>query len=155
MSELWPGLLDYGWWIVGLVLLAVEIAAPGVYLIFFGIAALLVGTNVLIWGGTGWFGFSQQVLAFIVLSAVCILLGRRWYGAREENRLSPHLNHRTARLVGRQAKLSEAITNGRGRIAIEDSWWSVEGPDMPAGSRVMIVGADGAVLKVEPAQITE
>ena len=47
-------LIDYGWWILGLVLLALEVAAPGVYLLFFGIAALIVGMNVFFLG-TGWF----------------------------------------------------------------------------------------------------
>ena len=60
-------LIDYGWWILGLVLLALEVAAPGVYLLFFGIAALIVGMNVFILG-TGWFGWEQQIIAFVVLS---------------------------------------------------------------------------------------
>ena len=38
----------YGWLILGLTLLALEIAAPGVYLLFFGVAALAIGANVLI-----------------------------------------------------------------------------------------------------------
>ena len=62
------------------------------------------------------------------------------------------LNRRTRRLIGREAVLTQAIVNGRGRIAIEDSWWSVEGPDLPEASRVRIIGAKGSVLAVEPVQ---
>ena len=143
-------LIDYGWWILGLVLLALEVAAPGVYLLFFGIAALIVGMNVFFLG-TGWFGWEQQIIAFVILSVAAALLGRRWYGNKSVAGDGERLNRRTARLVGRQAVLTEPIVDGRGRIAIEDSWWSVTGPNMPAGAHVRITGADGSVLVVEPA----
>ena len=153
MSGLIDALLNYGWWIAGLALLVLEVALPGVYLLFFAIAALIVGTNVVFVGGSGWFGWQQQVVAFVVLSTVCILIGRRWYGARGVADEPDRLNRRTARLVGREAALSEAIVNGRGRVAIDDGWWSVSGPDLPEGRRVRIVGADGSVLNVVPAEV--
>ncbi len=152
MNGLIEALLDYGWWIAGLVLLVFEVVLPGVYLLFFAIAALIVGTNVFFLGGSGWFGWQQQVVAFVVLSIVCILIGRNWYGARNVADEPDRLNKRTGRLVGREAVLSEAIVNGRGRVAIDDGWWSVAGPDLPLGRAVRIVDADGAVLKVVPAE---
>ncbi|MBP0614132.1 NfeD family protein [Jiella sp. KSK16Y-1] len=144
--------LTYGWWIAGLVLLMLEVVAPGVYLVFFGVAALVVGTNAFFVGGSGWFDWPQQVIAFIVVSTVCIYLGRRWYGTASDTDDASPLNRRTSRLIGREARLSEAIVAGRGRVAIEDSWWSVSGPELPAGARVRVTGADGAVLEVEPAE---
>ena len=72
MSVLIEALSDYGWWILGLVLLALEVVLPGVYLLFFGIAALIVGMNTLFLGTGGWFGWEQQVLAFVVLSAISV-----------------------------------------------------------------------------------
>ena len=148
MDALIETLANYGWWIVGLVLLILEVVVPGAYLIFFGIAALIVGTNAFLVGA--WFDWPQQVVAFIVVSAVCIYLGRRWYGREPVEDKGAPLNRRTGRLIGREARLTEAIISGRGRVAIEDSWWTVAGPDLPEGSRVRIIGADGAVLQVEP-----
>lgn len=150
MSDLIGALSDYGWWILGLLLLVLEVVQPGVYLLFFGIAALVVGMNVLLIGGD-WFGWEQQVLAFVVVSAVAVFLGRKWYGAKNEITRPDTLNRRTQRLIGREAVLSDDIVGGRGRIGIEDSWWSVEGPDMPKGTRVVVIGAEGSVLTVEPA----
>ena len=150
MTELLASLGVYGWWIAGLLLLVLEVVLPGVYLLFFGIAALIVGTNVFLVGSSAWFGWEQQALAFVVVSAVCVFLGRHWYGSKSETNPDAPLNRRTKRLVGREARLSEAITAGRGRIAIEDGWWSVEGPDLPVGTLVRIVGAAGAILRVEP-----
>ncbi|MBO0902874.1 NfeD family protein [Jiella sonneratiae] len=152
MDALLQAFADYGWWIVGLVLLVLEVVVPGIYLVFFGLAALVVGTNAFLVGGSGWFGFPQQVIAFVVVAAVAIYLGRRWYGQAPGPEDAGPLNRRTGRLVGREARLTDAIVDGRGRIALEDSWWSVSGPDLPQGTRVRITGADGAVLTVEPAQ---
>lgn len=149
MSDVMAALSDYGWWILGLLLLVLEVVLPGVYLLFFGIAALVVGMNVLLIGGA-WFGWQQQVVAFVVLSAVAVFLGRKWYGAKAETAASGMLNKPTQRLIGREAVLSEDLVGGRGRVGLEDSWWSVEGPDLPKGTRVRVVGAEGSVLRVEP-----
>ena len=43
---------------------------------------------------------------------------------------------------------SSAIGPGHGRVRIGDSTWLAAGPDLPAGSRVRIVGARGALLLV-------
>ncbi|MFD2236217.1 NfeD family protein [Aureimonas populi] len=142
-------LATYGWWILGLVLLALELAAPGVYLLFFGIAALVVGTNAFLFPGLGW---QSEVIGFAVVSLVAVLLGHKWYGQRGTRTDGTDLNHRTRRLIGRTATLSEAIEGGRGRVSIEDGWWTVEGPDLPRGARVVIKGADGSVLTVRPAE---
>jgi membrane protein implicated in regulation of membrane protease activity len=34
---------------------------------------------------------------------------------------------------------------------VGDTIWRVEGPELPKGARIRIVGTDGSVLKVEPA----
>ena len=45
--------------------------------------------------------------------------------------------------------LEKPIVNGVGTIRIEDTIWRVNGPDLPAGSRVRIERADGVELAVE------
>lgn len=146
-----PDLLgDYGWWVLGLAFLILELLVPGVYFLFLGIAAIVVGTNVLLLGSGGWFGWEQQIVAFIVVSLAAVLIGRLWYGPREEG-ATPALKTGTERLIGRVATVREAIVSGRGRVAIDDGWWIAEGPDQPEGARVRIVGARGSTLIVEAA----
>nr|WP_306228922.1 NfeD family protein [Aurantimonas sp. CSK15Z-1] len=133
-------------------MLGLEVALPGVYLLFFGIAALIVGFNALLL--PAWFGWELQVVSFVILSAVCVLVGRRVYSLRRTGEGSSTLNRRTDRLIGQTARLTEPIQGGRGRVAIADGWWTVQGPELPAGSSVRIVGADGSLLTVvasEPA----
>ena len=63
----------------------------------------------------------------------------------------PLLNERASRYIGHEAVLNEPITDGIGRLALGDTVWRVAGPDLPAGQRVRVVGADAALLKVERA----
>ena len=41
--------------------------------------------------------------------------------------------------------------NGVGKVRVGDGWWRAQGPDLPAGERVKVVGVDGNMLKVEKA----
>ena len=59
------------------------------------------------------------------------------------------MNRRTAALVGQVVSLERAIVDGRGRVQIADAYWEVTGPDLPAGTRVRIVGGDAMTLQVE------
>ncbi|BDA83499.1 membrane protein [Aureimonas sp. SA4125] len=148
MSAVLADVGAYGWWIAGMALLVLEIVVPGVYLLFPGLAALVVGTNALLLGDS--FGWQQQVIAFVVVSLAAVLVGRRWYGAKTVRAEPLGQSNRADRLVGTTATLSEAIVGHRGKVAIEDGWWIVEGPDLPQNARVRITGARGAVLMVEP-----
>ena len=60
-----------------------------------------------------------------------------------------HLNDPGAALVGRIGVVEEAIVGGRGRLTIGGTIWSVQGPDLPAGTRVKITGSQGTVLVVD------
>jgi membrane protein implicated in regulation of membrane protease activity len=50
--------------------------------------------------------------------------------------------------VGRVFTLEKPIVNGVGTVKIDDTVWRVQGPEAPAGSRVKIVDAEGASLRV-------
>ena len=135
------------WLILAALLAAVEAVAPGIFFIWFGAAAAVVGLAVLILPGMGW---EIQVFLFAILAAVAVFVGRRLVHRRMESR-DPALNRRGERYVGRQFTLETAIINGRGSIKVDDSVWRATGPELPAGRRVKVVGADGTVLRVEAA----
>ena len=137
----------WSWWILGLVLLAIEVLAPGFFFLWFGIAALLIGASALFFQ----WPWQLQVVGFVVLSIVSALIGRKLAGTAEIRTSDPNLNLRANRLQGRTFLLSEPIVEGAGRVRIDDSVWQVRGPDAPAGARVTVTGADGTVLIVEKA----
>jgi membrane protein implicated in regulation of membrane protease activity len=139
----------WSWWVLGLILLGVEVVAPGFFFLWFGIAAILIGISALL--APGWLGWQWQVVGFVVLSVVAALIGRRFAGNPEIETADPHLNLRASRLQGRTFVLSEQIVEGAGRVKIDDTVWQVRGPDAPAGTRVTVTGAEGPILKVKNA----
>ena len=142
--------LRYGawsWWVLGLVLLGLEILVPGFVLVWFGAAALLVGALALM---VDW---SVRILALVwaVLSIVLLIVGRRWFRRADAHSEDPLLNDRAGRIVGRTFTLAEPLDENGGRLSVDDTTWRVRGPLLPAGTRVTVRGVDGPVLIVEPA----
>lgn len=144
VSELGP----WSWWVLGLILLGAEVVLPGVFLVWIGIAALIVGTLSLLFWDYGFWAWELQLILFAVLSLVAALAGRRYFRS-EKPTDEPFLNQRGQALVGRTATLEEPIREGRGRIRLDDTFWSVEGPDLAAGTRVRIASSNGRTLIVE------
>ena len=134
----------WAWFIAGLLLLALEIAAPGAFFLWFGVAAILVGAFSLFFD----LAWQTNAIVFIVLALVLVVIGRRYFASRMRDILPNGLNDRALGLIGMESVLGEPIVDGRGRIRVADTTWRVEGPDLPSGTRVKVVGADGAVLKI-------
>jgi membrane protein implicated in regulation of membrane protease activity len=141
----------WAWWILGIVLLVAEIAVPGNFLVWVGIAGILTGILSNLFWETGWWVWEVQWLSFAALSALTLYLGRRWLHRSRNQSDEPTLNQRGASLIGRTADLIDPLHNGRGRVKIGDTIWIVTGPDLPAGSRVKVVASDGSDLRVEAA----
>jgi membrane protein implicated in regulation of membrane protease activity len=134
------------WWVVGLLLAGVEILAPGSFFVWFAVAAILTGT-VALFVDIGW---QWQAVLFVAFAVVAVLAGRRFYGTADRD-TDERLNDRVSRQIGRIATLETAIVDGSGHIRLDDSQWRVEGPELPAGRQVRIVGFRDGRLQVEPA----
>jgi len=146
-----PALVALGpwaWLIAGLLLVGLETIAPGVFLVWLGIAAILTG--VVDWAlGPSW---QVNLIVFAGLALLSVLCGRALTRRRDEDvGDSPMLNRRGDALVGRVFALDRAIAGGEGRVRVDDSVWRVTGPDLAAGSRVRVVRMEGATLVVEGA----
>lgn len=147
IAELGP----WSWWVGGLVLLAAELVVPGVFLVWIGIGAIITGMLSLMLWDTALWSWHVQLLVFAAAAVVSTLIGRRLLSGSGETTDQPLLNQRIASLTGRVATLPEPIIDGRGRIRIDDTYWSVTGADMPAGTKVRVVAGAGPHLAVEPA----
>jgi membrane protein implicated in regulation of membrane protease activity len=138
----------WNWMVLGIVLLAIEIVAPGFFLLWIGIAALIVGTiSLAIWDAAFWV-WEIQVVVFLTLSLLSAYVGHQVMGGRKTESDQPLLNQRGEQLIGRTATLSEPITNGFGRIKLGDTLWRVKGPDLPAGTHVKVVSVNDLELVV-------
>jgi membrane protein implicated in regulation of membrane protease activity len=148
MTEMFSTLGTWNWLIFGILLMALELVAPGVFLFWLGLAALLVGLLSFAFDPS----WQLQLLMFAVFATAAVPLWRRV--ARSHTAVSasnPFLNKRADALVGRVFTLEKPIIDGSGTVRIDDTIWRVAGPDTPAGSRVKIVQADGASLTVAAA----
>lgn len=145
-SITWLG--GWSWVILGLVLIGGEVLAPGVFLIWFGLAALLTGAVV----GLTDIGWQIAALVFAGFSLVTVLVGRLLMRHKsEEPDAATGLNDRGRQLIGKVFKLEATMLGGEGRIRVGDSSWRVTGPELLAGSDVKVVGVEGATLLVEKA----
>jgi membrane protein implicated in regulation of membrane protease activity len=148
MAEMFSTLGTWNWLIFGFILMALELAAPGVFLFWLGLAALLVGL-VSFAIKPHW---QTQLLMFAVFAAAAVPAWRHFArSSTSASQSNPLLNKRTEALIGRVFTLEKPIIDGSGTVRIDDTIWRVAGPDVPAGSRVKIVRADGASLTVAAA----
>jgi membrane protein implicated in regulation of membrane protease activity len=146
MTDMFVTLGTWNWLIFGLLLMGLELLAPGVFMFWLGLAALAVGAISLV---VDW-SWQAQVICFAVIAIALIPLWRRLARNSDEPNDQPFLNRRGHAFVGRVFTLERPIIDGRGTVAIDDSVWRIGGADCPAGTRVKVVGVDGSVLKVEP-----
>ena len=145
MSPLLASLGAWNWLILGLALMILELIAPGVFMFWLGLAALLTGLVAFV-AEPSW---QIQILVLAFFTAAAVPLWRKF--ARHRSSASdsnPFLNRRTDALVGREFTLEKPIIEGDGTVRIDDTIWRVRGPDVPAGSKVRIVSADGVLLTV-------
>lgn len=152
LERIFAELGPWNWMVLGFVLLTLEILVPGVFLLWIGLAALVVGAMSLMFWSAGFWVWEIQVVVFLALALVSAYSGKRIMGKRGDATDQPLLNRRGDQLVGRTATLTEPITNGRGRVKIGDTMWRVSGPDLPAGTRVRVKAATDLDLElvVEP-----
>jgi len=134
------------WGALTLLLFAAEALAPGAFMLWMGFAAAAVFVAVLVLPGIP---LLLQIGAFVVLSFVSIQIYRTWFRGRDRVSDRPLLNRRAEQLIGRVVTLDQPIQAGRGRAKVDDAFWVVGGPDLPAGSEVRIVGVDGMTLLVQ------
>lgn len=144
----WLASLEPHWfWLsVGVALGVIEMLAPGFFLMWLGVAAIIVG--LLSWVLP--ISLPLQVALFAVLSVLTVYAGKRFLKDNPIQSEDPALNDRGARLTGEIVTVIEAVVDGRGRVKVGDGEWNARGADAPVGSKVRVIGAEGAVLKVEP-----
>lgn len=136
------------WLALGLVLIALELAASGgFYIIFFGVAAIVIAALSLIGvSGPTW----AQLLLFSVLSVISLLVFRnpmlRWMkldaGGGEVDSL-----------VGETAVAKQDIPAGEiGRVELRGTSWSARNRGaelLTTGRRCVVVGVDRLMLIIE------
>ena len=134
------------WMILAAILFVLELISPGIFFMWFGVAAAITGLIVFRYD----MSWQWQLVSFAVLSLMTVLLANRYLRQNPLESERPLLNERAVQLVGQSFELLDPIVDGRGSIKTGDTIWRVEGPELPVGARIKVVGADGTLLKVVP-----
>lgn len=141
--------LHYGWWLLALVLVGLELMLPGYFMLWIGIAAAAMGVILTFLPDLS---LLSEAVLFTVLSLVsCFVYWKFVRRALDAPSEQPLLNRRAEQHIGRRYVLDTAIVNGKGKARVGDSRWLVEGPDLPAGAAIEVVGVEGTTLKVRAA----
>lgn len=147
MLDFVTSLGPWNWIVLGAILMALEMAAPGAFMIWLGFAAVAVGALGLVVP----LALAWQILIFAVLGLAFAWIGRMVNARVSAGDDAPYLNRRADALVGRVFLLEEPIVAGFGRVRVGDTIWRVGGPDIASGVRVRVRAVDGSTLLVEPA----
>lgn len=154
LSGAFDTLVYWHWFALAGLFVGLEILSPGIFLIFPGLAAGIVGIALIAMPGLDW---RLQLLLFAVLAVTLIFVGRRVYGRMSEAEDHGGLNRRGDRLIGQTFPLANDMTGGRGKLHVGDTEWLARlgdggADDHPAGAKMQVTAIEGATLIVQLAR---
>jgi len=136
------------WFILGVALMLLELVAPGLILIFFGIGAWITSATVLILD----IGLNAQLLVFAISSITSLLslrqsIKKRYMDVSQEG--DDKLDHE---FIGGKAVTLTPIQNDRdGKVEYNGSQWeAISEFQIKANETVRIIGMKSIKLIVEP-----
>ncbi len=140
------------WFLVGLVLLIMEFALPGLIIFFFGVGAWIVAIICLLSTYVD-SSINAQLIIFIVSSVLSLLILRKWVkgvflghsGAKQD------LREDIKEFIGERAVVIEAITpKAGGKVEFHGTNWEARADgDIAVGAVVEIIGKDNITLEVK------
>jgi membrane protein implicated in regulation of membrane protease activity len=146
IQDAFIGLGAWAWIILGILLIGVELVAPGSFFIWLGLAAIVTGLIDAVLG----LSWQASALLFALLCVAAVVLGRAVTRSRTQDEPQAEmLNRRGQSLVGRVFTLETPIKDGEGRIRVDDSSWRVTGADRFAGAKVRVIRIEGSTLVVD------
>lgn len=136
------------WFLIGLVLILLELVVPGLVLFFFGIGAWV--TAIACWVFD--IGLNAQLFTFLITSIVSLVILRRYLKQRYMDRMSPPDGLLEDEYIGQTAEaLIDFDSSVIGKVSFKGSTWeATTSRAIKAGQRLRIVGYKSIRLEVEP-----
>ncbi len=129
------------WLIAAAAFLGLEAITAGLVCIWFVPGAVL--TAILsVWVDS----IAVQIIVFILLSAVCLFLCRKYFNKSSKEKLDDTAN----KLIGKTATAQNDISDIEGKVLVGDVYWrAVSDSDIKSGDMVVITAVNGNVLTVD------
>lgn len=140
-------LVRWVWVVMALFFFIAEMFTAGFVLMCFGVGAAVAALLAFLGLGLAW-----QLAAFIVVSALAVVLSRP-FAERVTGRQPQGVG--IDRVLGKSAIVIEAIdpVTAQGRVRVDREEWradAVDGAAIPVGATVEVVGVEGTRLRVRP-----
>lgn len=139
------------WLVLGFALLIAEIMAPGVFLLWWGLSALVTALVQFLFPT-----LSLVALAIFYAVLACILSVAWWkyqHGKDNQDQAQTSLNQRDHAMIGKRGTVQEIASNGIGRGAFGDTTWRIQGEHLSAHDLIQVIRVDGITLIVK--KVTE
>ncbi|HGN1707052.1 TPA: NfeD family protein [Providencia rettgeri] len=147
MIELISAQPAWFWLCLGGLLLIGELLGTAGYLLWSGIAAVLVSIIAWVLPFVGW---EWQGVLFAIFTVVSAVLWRKWLSGRKKTS-ADDVNQKSHQLVGFKARLLTDTEEGFSRVRLADGSWRVySDTELPAGTEVTVIAVDGITLQVKP-----
>lgn len=134
------------WFTLGIVLIILEMLLPGIFLMWFGISAIIVGAITFIIP----IGTNAELILFAiisVLSVLAVIFIMRKVSPNTQSTVTQNLNQsRGSEFIGLTFTLDSKVINNNGKLNIGDTVWLIKGPDAIAGTYVSITGIENNTL---------
>jgi nodulation efficiency protein D len=134
------------WLILGFVLLIAEIAMPGVFLLWWGLAAIVVAGIMKLFLDLPL--SSLAVIYAIIAMILSVIWWRYQHGKDQADQSNRALNQRNHAMIGSRGKVLEIAENGIGRGAFGDTTWRIKGHGLSVNDIIEVTGVDGITLNV-------
>jgi membrane protein implicated in regulation of membrane protease activity len=136
------------WFIIGLVMLLMELVIPGFFVFFFGLGAWMTALVCLIWEP----GINLQIIIFAVTSVLSLIglrkmIQKKFFYVKEGD--SERVEDE---FTGGNAIVTEALGPGKmGKVEFKGTTWKAESAsEIESGQRVVIIEKENFKLIVKP-----
>lgn len=147
MNALEPLFVSPWYWLIGgLIVAGLEILVPGVFLLWIGLGAMIVGLFLVVLPDLS---LSAQLLLFAVTMLASIGLGFVLQRRSGHSAGAEAINQELRALVGRRCEAATDFVGGRGRIRLGDTTYGAESAeDIKAGQMVIVFAITNGMLMV-------
>jgi membrane protein implicated in regulation of membrane protease activity len=135
------------WFLVGLGLLLLELALPGLVILFFGAGAWVTAIVCAITD----IGLNWQIFIFLVASLLGLVLLRKYLKKRFFGRTDKETEDQLEEFIGKKAIAIDDFKDGGGKVEFKGTRWSVR-CDKPVkkGEWVTIQSRESLIFTVKP-----
>ena len=149
LTEWFRNMSPSDWAIFGILLIALEVLVPSSWLLWPGIAALLVSAIHWLYP----LSWTLQLVTFAALTIAILVIGRRFYNPSHIQTSQPDLNQQLGRHSGKQGYLLTATDGQHSKIKLGDTEWRVEVTNLPQqewpeGAKVEVIDQRSNTLLV-------